>query len=529
MVSNKILKTSIYMIISLSLAVMIASASWATEYYVTTGGSDGNSGTGPSTPWRTLSYAESKATQPGDIVYLKRGDVWDLSSAFAITHGGNSQGYITWDGGSWGTGDRAVIRTSNDRSWGNNAIVNIITCSYVNFKNIIIDGQNRQADGLIIGGNQGYSGRTQNNEHHIIIENVNILDTGNYTSYNNAFLAQPFYNDMSDILVENLYIDGCDDQGITLYPGRSDAGATPSELSNVVLRNCYVTNYGRRGAESSAGVIINNDITNVLMEYCTVIAGSEARGKGITISNNEPINGYYPKGLVLRYNIIANAPEDAVYIQDGGAVTADLYGNVVYGSQRYGIFIDGGPAGDFSGAAFKIFNNTLYHNGSYGFVTSSAQVNGSPVVELKNNIIYAVGSEIAVGDISNIITSHSNNDIFNSSGDVNAVRIGGSYYRLSAVRNWEATAQSANPQFKSLGDPPTLVTDSTGPNTDGLSLLDGSPAIDSGVDLGGSYAGSINLVTRPGGAGWDIGAYEQGGIVNVLNPPKNLRIINNSM
>jgi hypothetical protein len=64
------------------------------------------------------------------------------------------------------------------------------------------------------------------------------------------------------------------------------------------------------------------------------------------------------------------------------------------------------------------------------------------------------------------------------------------------------------------------------PTQDGLSLLSGSPAINSGAALSSPYNNSVNSVTRPSGSGWDRGAYEfnaaSGGPTPV--PPTNLHI-----
>jgi hypothetical protein len=82
----------------------------ATTYYVSTSGNDSNNGKTTATPWRTLSYAESSATTPGDIILLKKGDVWYLTKPFVIEHSGSNDNYIIWDGGSWGSGSNAIIK-----------------------------------------------------------------------------------------------------------------------------------------------------------------------------------------------------------------------------------------------------------------------------------------------------------------------------------------------------------------------------------------------------------------------------------
>jgi hypothetical protein len=83
--------------------------------------------------------------------------------------------------------------------------------------------------------------------------------------------------------------------------------------------------------------------------------------------------------------------------------------------------------------------------------------------------------------------------------------------------SWEATAVITNPAFTG-GTLPTGFTGTYGtdmvPNTTYFSLPIDSPAVNTGATLGAPYNGSINgaaltvPVTRPQGAGYDIGAYE---------------------
>src|SRR5579863_4766318 len=53
---------------------------WGTTYYVSSSaGSDANSGTSLSAPWKTLAKVNAATLQPGDSVLLRRGDVWNES------------------------------------------------------------------------------------------------------------------------------------------------------------------------------------------------------------------------------------------------------------------------------------------------------------------------------------------------------------------------------------------------------------------------------------------------------------------
>jgi hypothetical protein len=91
-------------------------------------------------------------------------------------------------------------------------------------------------------------------------------------------------------------------------------------------------------------------------------------------------------------------------------------------------------------------------------------------------------------------------------------------------------ASSSDPRYRNTANLPTGFTGTYGvnlaPNNDGLSLQQGSPGIDQGIVLGSSFAGSVNSVGRPAGAGWDIGAYEYNSGGAVTPPaPTNLRIV----
>jgi hypothetical protein len=117
-------------------------------YYVSTGGNDANDGLTEQTPWQTLEHAEATATAPGARIALKRGDVFEKSTALGIHHGGTAGEPIVWDGDFWGTGGRATIRSSQDREAPEKAVVNIIGASHIVFQNIVVDGNSTNAFGI---------------------------------------------------------------------------------------------------------------------------------------------------------------------------------------------------------------------------------------------------------------------------------------------------------------------------------------------------------------------------------------------
>jgi hypothetical protein len=88
---------------------------------------------------------------------------------------------------------------------------------------------------------------------------------------------------------------------------------------------------------------------------------------------------------------------------------------------------------------------------------------------------------------------------------------------------WEPAGLTADPELENSSRLPTGFTGTVGvdiePDSDGLSITCGSPARNGGVDLGAAYSGSVNSVSRPYGAGWDIGAYEHGSGFKLYGSP----------
>ncbi len=77
-----------------------------TNYYVdSVNGSDTNSGTAPSSPWKTLTKIQGYAFQPGDAVNFKRGSSW--TSGLDISRSGVQNSPITFR--DYGTGPRPTI------------------------------------------------------------------------------------------------------------------------------------------------------------------------------------------------------------------------------------------------------------------------------------------------------------------------------------------------------------------------------------------------------------------------------------
>ena len=505
----------IIIILFLTISTVVS----ATTYYVSTSGNNANNGLTTSTPWQTLQYAELHAVNPGDIIALKRGDVWLTNIALGIHHGGTSGIPITWDGALWGTGANAIIRSSSNRTGSNLSVVNIIGCSNVKFQNITVDGNNTYTFGIVIGGtdNMYSTGGKQNGEKNIIVQNSAVLNIGNGSTYALGLLCQTWNNDISDITIKGNTFNGADDEQLAFYGGKTADGGTPAQAKNIYIGYNTMTNWGRRGKTTGYGLQINNKITDVIIEKNYLTTGPNGRGNAIHVESNESAAGAFPERITIRYNKIYATVDNTycIYITQGQAKTVDVYYNLLYSSTKTtsggGVWVVNSVTPSWTGAKLNFYNNTIYTLGGRSF-TNDCAVSG--VVTLKNNILINSGTDdygmMCLVNNSAGASTHSNNLYYRNAGvNFTKVKDGGSYKQTPAqVLAWETTAKLNDPLFKV-------------PGTD-LRLQTGSPAIDAGIAITGMTKDiDGTLITNPP----DLGCYQTAGTLpapvylrSALNP-----------
>ena len=437
-------------IIIIAMFLTISSMVSATTYYVSTSGNNANNGTSTATPWQTVQYAESKAINAGDIIALKKGDVWLTNIALGIHHGGTSGNPITWDGALWGSGANAIIRSSANRTGSNLSVVNITGCSYVNFRNITVDGNNTYTFGIVIGGtdNMYSTGGKQNAEKKITVENCAVLNIGNGATYALGLLCQTWNNDISDITIKGNTFDGADDEQLAFYGGKTADGGTPSQAKNIYIGYNTMTNWGRRGKTTGYGLQINNKITDVIIEKNYLTTGPNGRGNAMQIESNESLAGAFPERVVVRYNKIYATVDNTycIFITQGQAKTVDVYYNLLNSSTKTttggGVWVVSSSNPSWTGAKLNFYNNTIYTSGGRSF-TNDCAVSG--VVTLKNNILVNSGTDdygmMCLTNNTEGATTHSNNLYYRSAGvNFTKVKDGGTYKQTPAqVSAWEAS------------------------------------------------------------------------------------------
>ncbi|MBS1939019.1 MAG: glycoside hydrolase, partial [Bacteroidetes bacterium] len=93
-----------------SLFLSLCPAARATDYYVSPGGNDQNSGTSAGSPWRTIARVNQStySYQPGDRILFERGGTW--RGEVVLGSSGTAAQPITV--GAYGSGARPVIKGS---------------------------------------------------------------------------------------------------------------------------------------------------------------------------------------------------------------------------------------------------------------------------------------------------------------------------------------------------------------------------------------------------------------------------------
>ncbi len=473
-------------------------------YYVSTTGDDDNTGLDQAHPWQTLAYAEANATTPGCVIALKKGDTWAIDNVFEITHGGSAGNYIIWDGSLWGSGANAIIKANSAGGAAPKyySLSHIAACQYVVVQNITFDEDNLQRDSVIaIGGADGNEGPTnQNNEDYITIQDCAIVNNGDgLGGYNVGIMVRTWNTNMSNITIRRNTVDGANNHCIVIYPGRTDLPGCedPYETTNVYIGYNTVTNMGKNNDGTYTGIGIFNKITGTIVEHNTITVGT-GHGFGIAISQNEPTAGWFPTGIVLRYNDIRMGGEAALRIENGQAQEVTSYYNKYYSLSAAAaeVALSASPA--WTGASLKFYNDTMVSDGTYP--TFREQTNISGAVTVKNCILYnrSTGGDysgmcLQVSTATDIV--HNNNSYYKTENTYRRVLANATYYTPATTQStWEVSSIIADP----------ALTDISGFD---WTLQAGSPCINTGVHIAGipefDFAGLAIDPTTP-----NIGCHE---------------------
>ena len=451
-------------------------------YYVSTSGSDANSGLATDAAWKTPNYADSNIVTGGSpvIVALQPGDTFAGLLAMEIKNSGTAEYPVIWDGNYylWGGGADAIVQTSGDRSDGNVALCAITGCDYVTIQNIDFDGNDMKCFGIVVGGGTDnvYSpNAVQDDETNIIIQDCNIHDVGDASdSYQIAVLVQTWNNDQSDITFRRNTVNGATNHCVSFYPGRQAIGATPATQHNSYIGYNTVTNFGLRGDGVGSGIQVVLDNRDAIIEHNTVTQGTGTQAAGITTSASGSAVDSVPTGMIIRYNDVRMTDRAAYLIQNGNAITGDIYYNVFYCSACANGSAD--PVmievAAYPGSDLNFYNNVIVSEGTGAAMNHDGQTAG--MVDLKNNILLTTNADANAACLvatTSANFTHSYNAYMRTAGegDPNYV-LDDSWYTRSTVGAWEATG---------VIDPVPLFTN---PSSN-WNLQTASPCLDAGVNI----------------------------------------------
>lgn len=340
---------------------VFSAPSFATNFFVSTNGSDSNNGTNIATPFLTIGHALGQAFNSGDSVFVNAG-TYSITSLLIMTHGGVT---LTSFNGSMPVIDASQL--------GNNTPVISINASNITVNHLEVANSN--GDGIV-----SYGGS------HIRITNNKVHDAwGNGISVN----YNPDMTTVHDIIVagnEEYHNCRVNVPHSTSYPN----GIAVSRCHGVVITNNYVY--------ENQGIGIGWFLTDTSLITDNIVRDSYGDNMGFDNSTHSRMerNFSYSTGL-------------SVYYSTTGSATGVDFANEIYSFQNpndfdtvvNNIFVNdaiGFNYGDFElgdGLRNTIVANNTFYNCSYAMFNmqhnnaSSIHVNSRFV----NNIFYVTASQ----------------------------------------------------------------------------------------------------------------------------------------
>ncbi len=369
------------------------------NYYVSTTGSDSNSGTSASSAWLTLQHANDVGRTAGDCVNVAPGT---YAKGLLISYGGNassSTGYVVY---RCSTMDACIVTDvhagyqNGSFVWKTVPVTKPPTTAPGSY--IMIDGFKMQAASetqfgqgveLWDGPQEGQSDATLS-VHHVWILNSIIEGYGQSGLQMND---GEYFFVVHDTIYNNSHA-GCAAQG----SGISFAGLKA------------FTNYQRVAWDSNNPILgaigtFNNAIEwNVLYNNAVTQCGNskstyDTDGNNIildTLNNAGTTNVVYPGSVLVAFNVTYNAGGRGIHIFNSENITVannSCYNSALdpYNSGTYRPCI-----GDLNGYNDTFFNNLSYAITSSGFLAFNtayigAAVAGKTLDSFKNNMSYCAG------------------------------------------------------------------------------------------------------------------------------------------
>lgn len=446
---------------------------YGTDYYVKNAGNDSGTGTSDATAWASLAKVSSVIFQPGDHIYFKRGDLF--RGQLYNNSSGSAGNPVVYD--AYGTGAKPKIWGSRDYS----------------------------SDNLWT----NYSG------------NIWVTSSPVETGMDN--IANLIFNNEQSCGKQETSISACDSQGDFYY--------------NTDDNKVYIYSVG-----SPAVFYSHIEMGGVFEEYVVFCYGNSYvtfRNMDVRYSaNNAMFTGYGSSNIIFEYNDVSWAGGTYYMIKypvrmgNGIGVWKDA-SNIIIRYNRIDQCYDAGisPQGL---KAYTMDNIQMYYNiitncwYSYETWANKDQVHNN--VNFYNNVCIDAGNQwsknqrpdlnnarhVMIWDLKGTVTNcNIKNNIFKNSANT-AIRIGNNITKI----NFDYNIYNVNVIYSTRGGTFTTLDQwqaATGLDSHSLSgdplinanfsLSEGSPAINSGIDVGliKDFFGN-SIIGIP-----DIGSIEYGG------------------
>jgi hypothetical protein len=320
-------------------------------------GSDSNTGTSPSAPWKSLSKVSAASLAPGDSVNFKRGGFWQ--GTLTIKSSGSASSPITIQ--AYGTGPNPTISYPNVQ---HGHAINI-DGSYV----VVQDFTARDAVEAGIAVNSG--------AHNVVVQNNEMTKDGEGVQVKgaNALITHNYIHDMSMVLNTP---GGDDDYGAT---GVILSGSSNTEVSYNRFVNCVAPSYDY-GTDGGA------------IEFWSDVSGANVHHNYSTNANGFfEIGGGSVKDVTIAYNVSDRDNMDFAVLHLSGTFKSTISNfkvdnnTMVRSDGWYRLLVFDGETPPPS---FYFRNNVVYSN------TGVANADG---FTHDNNIYYLYG-EAGLGNIS---------------------------------------------------------------------------------------------------------------------------------
>lgn len=480
----------------------LASLIMAQDYYVSTTGSNLNSGLSTVNAWQTIQYAVDNIG-PGATINILGGEYNERVEIFVSGTAANPITIKNFDG------NPAILDGSGaTQTW--DAMLAIFDASFITIEGLVIrDNVKLDAQGILIEGDC----------QHITIRNNEIYNIGYSAIVDSSPCpdknSQPIIvygtstNAIADLVIENNIIRDCNvgcSEGLAIngYVDRFTIHRNKVfNINNIGIDIIGGEGTGPAGSDfARGGFVMNNEVYNCKSPYATAAGIYSDGASDIFIQNNLVYDNQW--GIEVGCENV-NFTSFAITVQN----------NLIFNNEDAGLSIGGFdyPNGSGKVVASSIVNNTLYNNdtnlGGISGTTGDVNLSYTEFTTIGNNIVLSSNQdnlilyEDNVGSID-LTLDHNLYYLLSSPGTPEWEYGGVIYTSLSAFQaetGLEMNGKYADPLLANIA-------------SFDLHLTSSSPAIDIGFNnyFNGStdYDGENRII----GGIIDIGADEFSGLIN---------------